>query len=100
MKVTYSPKAYSALQEIHAYITERNPRAAQKVVATIETQCLRLGRFPGLGRPTDFEGIRVLPVTRYPYLIFYSIFLDTSEIRILRIRHGARKPIEAADLED
>ena len=40
--------------------------------------------------------VRVMPVVRYPYLIFYTVSGD--ELRILHIRHGARVPIDPDEL--
>jgi plasmid stabilization system protein ParE len=32
----------------------------------------------------------VLPIVRYPYLVFYSVDDTAKEVHILRVRHGAR----------
>ena len=98
MKVTFSPRALAALSEIHAYNAEDSPRAAGEVVAFIESLCLKLGDYPRIGRPTDLKDVRVVPVVRYPYLVFYIILGASDEIRILRIRHGARKPLDPNDI--
>lgn len=90
MKVTYSPRALAQIEDIHAYIAERYPRAAAAVVERIEKLCAMLGDYPGCGTPTDRKEVRVLPVVRYPYLIFYRILDEENEVRILRVRHGAR----------
>jgi plasmid stabilization system protein ParE len=37
-------------------------------------------------------GVRVVPLIRYPYKIFYRIADDT--VRILHIRHTSRRPWE------
>jgi plasmid stabilization system protein ParE len=73
MRVRYSPLALRQLEKIHRYITQYNPRAAKAVVARIEGLCEKLGEFPGMGTKTDQPGVRVLPVVRYPYLIFYLL---------------------------
>ena len=98
MKVRYSPLALLQLEEIHRYIEQFNSRAAKAVVARIEELCEKLGEFPGMGSTTDQPGVRVLPVVRYPYLIFYLPILEADEVRILRIRHGRRKPLEAGEI--
>ena len=36
-------------------------------------------------------GVRRLPLGNYPYVIFYTVEAD--EVVILRIRHGARRPL-------
>jgi plasmid stabilization system protein ParE len=40
----------------------------------------------------------MLPVVRYPYIIFYLPMVEAGEVRILRIRHGRRKPLEAGQI--
>jgi toxin ParE1/3/4 len=98
MRVRYSLLALLQLEEIHRYIAERNPRAAKAVVARIEDLCEKLGEFPGMGSTTDQPGVRVLPVVRYPYLIFYLQMVEADEVVILRIRHGRRKPLQAGEI--
>ncbi len=92
MKVTYSRRALRQLEDIHAYIDKRDPRAAREVAGRIRGLCEHLGEFPGIGTQTDRQGVRILPVVRYPYNIFYMILPELDEVRILRIRHGARRP--------
>jgi addiction module RelE/StbE family toxin len=98
MKVRYSRRALEQIEEISRYITTHNPRAAKQVVARIEELCDRLGEFQGIGHMTDQPGTRVLPVVRYPYLIFYTIIAAHDEVRIARVRHGKRRPLSAAEL--
>ena len=96
MRVTYSPRSLRQLEDIHSYISERSPRAARAVIERIRRLCEKLGDMPGMGTPTDQPGVRVLPVVRYPYLIFYVIREADNEVRILRVRHGARQPSRKA----
>lgn len=37
---------------------------------------------------TDEPGVRMAPLGRYPYLIFYAIERD--DVVVLHVRHGAR----------
>ncbi len=99
MKVTYSRRALRQLEEIHSYIEERNPRAAREVIVRIRDLCEQLGEFPGIGTQTDQAGVHILPVVRYPYNIFYMIMSEQDEVRILRIRHSARRPEPLSDEE-
>jgi len=98
MKVRYSPRVLAQLEEIHQYIAQHNPRAATAVVARIEELCEKLGEFPGMGAATDQSGVRLVPVVRYPYLIFYAVIAEINEVRILRIRHGRRRPLVAGEI--
>ena len=98
MKVRYSPRALAQLQQIHGYINQHNPQAARNVVERVEELCTMLGDFPGMGSQTDQEGVRMLPVVRYPYLIFYTIVATDGSVRILRIRHGRRRPLAPSNV--
>jgi toxin ParE1/3/4 len=97
MNVRYSPRAADDLIAIADYLTDRNPPAARAVEAAIRRTVNLLGEFSGIGRAlTQRPKVRVTPLARYPYLIFYTVAAD--ELLILHIRHGARAPVEAADL--
>jgi plasmid stabilization system protein ParE len=98
MKVRYSSRALLELEGIHSYITQFNPRAAHDVVARIESLCTLLGEFPGMGHSTERSDVRMLPVVRYPYVIFYTPVPENDEVLILRIRHGRRRPLSGNDL--
>lgn len=96
MKVRLDPRAVGDLDEIRAYLVERSPSGAERVRQHIAQTLERLGDFPFLGRETDEPDVRVLPLTRYPYLIFYAVLNDT--VAVLHIRHGAREPINPGEL--
>jgi toxin ParE1/3/4 len=82
------------LAAIYAY--ESNPKAAQAVKYRIQETIQRLADHPYMGRPSDrLANLRVKPIVRYPYLVFYSLSGD--EVRIVHIRHAARRPWEGND---
>lgn len=90
MKVRVTRDAFSDLDEIFAYIAKDNPTAAADVVDRIEHVFQQLAHFPESGQKSDLEGIRRLPVTPYPYLVFYEV--TATEVVIHHVRHGARRP--------
>jgi len=92
MNVRYSEAALRELDQIFAYIYERNRSAAIAVVDRIERLASLIGEMPFMGHSTDEEGVRVMPVVRYPFLIFYTINDIADEVVILHVRHGARRP--------
>jgi toxin ParE1/3/4 len=47
-----------------------------------------LEEFPFAGHATDEPGVRIMPLVRYPYLVFYAV--NDDEAVILHVRHGAR----------
>ena len=89
MKVRYTPPAQADLDEIYNYVAENNPFAAERIKRQIKIDIEILGELPFISRQSDYPGIRLRKVRRYPYLIFYSVKDD--EVRILRVRHGARQ---------
>ncbi|MGQ0592417.1 MAG: type II toxin-antitoxin system RelE/ParE family toxin [Gammaproteobacteria bacterium] len=92
MKVRYSKRAVDDLIAVADYIRQHNPSAAEAVEKPIRASIARLSIFPFIGRATDDSVIRVLPITRYPYLVFYQVLGE--EIVIHHIRHGRRARID------
>jgi len=90
MRVRYTPRARSDLANILKYIDERSPQGARNVKRTIRKTIELIGRFPLGGRDAEEPGIRVLPVGRYPYLIYWLVEADAAWI--VHIRDGRRKP--------
>lgn len=96
MKVRYSATAAADLGDILDYLTERNPRAAAKIGATIEATADRIAVYPESSPITDEPPVRMTPVGRYPYLIIYIVERD--EVLIVRVLHGARlRPWESGE---
>jgi toxin ParE1/3/4 len=96
VKVTYSRRALVQLDRIFAYIAQNNAAAASEVVARIEAGAALIGEYPNIGRASDLPGIRLLPISRYPYLIFYTVLSDKGEVRILSVRHAAQAGMRAS----
>jgi plasmid stabilization system protein ParE len=93
VRLRYSSRASRDLAEIGEYLTARSPRGALSVERRIRATIRLISEFPGAGRSLDQRpAVRVLPIGRYPYLIFYT--LRGTEIVVLHIRHGAREPID------
>ena len=97
MKIRYTPKALAQLDAIYSFIESHNPRAAKAVEARIQRAIGRLARFPYSCRATDPPGIRVLPIVRYPYLVFYAVDEAAQEVQILRVRHSSQDTVRHLD---
>jgi plasmid stabilization system protein ParE len=65
-------------------ILERQPPFVRRIRST----CRLLASYPRVGRPTNIREVRVLPVGRYPYVVYHTI--NATELVILHVRHGAR----------
>jgi len=96
MTVRLAPRAVGDLEEIRSYLVERSPGGAEQVRQHIAATIERFGNFPYLGRETDEPGVRMLSLTRYPYLIFYTVLDDN--VAVLHIRHAAREPLDPRTL--
>ncbi len=88
MGVTFSPASVQDLEEIGDYIYADNPAAAVRFIAELRNRCSRLSDAPrsGTARPELWVGLRSVTFRRY--VVYYTV--DGDEVRIERIRHGAR----------
>jgi plasmid stabilization system protein ParE len=77
------------IARIFGYLAELNPHAAAQVAARLIEAGDTLASFSHRGRRVAKSDMREL-VTAYPYIIRYRITRD--EVRILRVRHTARRP--------
>jgi plasmid stabilization system protein ParE len=90
MRVRYTPRALSDLRRITEYIADFNPAGARNVKHAMDRTIELIAQFPQVGRRVGEQNTRVLPVGRYPYLIYWTVEAD--EARIVHIRHAARRP--------
>ncbi len=92
MNVEYSKRAVEDLREIASYYqAAAGPGVAQAVAEGIRETVARIARHPESGRQVaQHRGVRVAPLLRYRYRIFYRVTGGT--IRILHIRHMSRRP--------
>jgi toxin ParE1/3/4 len=88
--VRWALDAQAHIASIHDYIAERNPQAAQRVVARIRAAVDRLADFPYLGRPGIAPETRELMVARLPYIVVYQLDPNTEAVHILAVFHGAQ----------
>ena len=96
LTIRFDTRALADLAEIRDYLVERSPSGAERVRIHLVDTIERLADFPFLGRSTDEPEVRVMPLTRYPYLVFYAVLDD--EVIILHVRHGAREPFDPLTL--
>ena len=87
-RVEWTAQAVRDLSAIGQYIEGFNPNAARRVAARLIALGESLREFPNRGRQVQ-PGVREL-TSFPPYLLRYAV-LET-EIRIIAIRHMARRP--------
>ncbi len=93
MKVVYTAAARRDLDEIADWLVVHYPTIAPDVERRIRAVVAHIERWPeSARRSANRPEVRVAPVGRYPYKIFYRIMTDT--IEILHIHHAARRPLD------
>lgn len=86
MRLSWTDDAFEDLERLRAFLAPKNPRAADRIVATLFEAPKRLLLQPRMGPPVEgnFDGeIRRLLMGQYE--IRYTI--EGEDIRILRIFH-------------
>jgi plasmid stabilization system protein ParE len=96
MKVRYAERAVRDLTEIGDYLCAQHPKIAETVERRLREAIALLSDFPGIGRRTEDPDIRMFPIIRYPYLVYYEVFSDS--VVVHHIRHAARKPLDPRKL--
>lgn len=89
MRVIWSPAALRHVVHAYEYLEDFNPAAATALAEALLAACDSLQDFPYRGRLVPGTDLREL-LTVPPCLIRYQVVGDT--VRILRVRHGARRP--------
>lgn len=96
MKLRFDARAIDDLHGIRTYIKQHaGSQAAERVRKNLHTRINRLRIRPLIGVPSSVPEICILPPTRYPYRIYYTIQGDT--VVILHIRHTSR---QLPDIDD
>ena len=88
--VVWTFSALADVEEIRRYIGNFNPYAARDMAARIIEAGNSLATFPYRGRSVPGTQLRETTLAR-PYIIRYRI--EPDRVLILRIRHGARRPL-------
>jgi toxin ParE1/3/4 len=91
MNIRYSRAAAKQISEIYKYIAVDNREAADRFLRRVERLTALIADFPAIGRPADALGVRLIGLRPFPYLMFYTVAKDATELHILRISHMARQ---------
>ncbi len=90
MKVVYTDEALHDLDEILTYIAANFPAAYQGFERQLRAVERRIGQWPKSARQVaERPDVRVVPLIRYPYRVFYRA--TPASVEILHIRHSARR---------
>jgi toxin ParE1/3/4 len=93
-RVILSHRCFSDLDDILEYIQQDSPQSAVSTIDRLRSAALSLSDFPSR-YPLYQVGSRTRPSTRVmvvaPYLVYYRVLEPRKVVRILTIRHGARR---------
>ena len=73
MKIEFTPRALSDIDEIYRWIAAEDDAVANRVVARIRQTIAIFEEFPMLGHEGTVDGTREFKVRVLPYLIVYAI---------------------------
>jgi len=91
VRVVYTDPALADLEEITAWLKEHYPGLGRAVERRLGIVVDHIARWPeSMRRSKRRPDVRVAPLGRYPYKIFYRVSNDI--IEILHIHHTAREP--------
>ena len=91
MKVVYTDAALQDLDEMTVWLKAHYPGLGKAVERLLRLVVAHIARWPESMRASAHRpGVRVVPLGRYPYKIFYRVSGDAVEI--LHINHAAREP--------
>jgi toxin ParE1/3/4 len=91
MKVEFSNRVLTDLGEISAASQAYGDQVTAAVEARIREIILHIAEHPEAAPQVEQRlGVRVIPLVRYPYKLFYRVLAD--RVRILHIRHTSRRP--------
>jgi plasmid stabilization system protein ParE len=92
MKVHFTAPARADLESLGTYISLHYPAIAPRVEARIRAIIAHIEQWPESAPVVSQRpGVRMMPVGRYPYKIYYRV--EGDRLEILRIRHTAQRPI-------
>ncbi|MBS4082899.1 MAG: type II toxin-antitoxin system RelE/ParE family toxin [Rhizobiales bacterium] len=90
MKVVFTDEALRDLDDILTYITLHYPGVLPAFELRLRAVFDRLTSFPESAQEVlQRPGVRMVPLLRYPYKIFYQVSGD--RIEVLHIHHGAQQ---------
>lgn len=89
MRVRYTPRARADIVSVLTYVERQSPQGARNVARALRKTIELIGQFPQSGRAAGKSDTRVLPVGRYPYLVYWSV--EGNDAWIVHIRHTARQ---------
>jgi toxin ParE1/3/4 len=90
MRIVFTDEALRDLDEILDFVAAHYLTIASSFQQRLRTTLQRIGKWPKSAEEVEQRpGVRVVPLIRYPYKVFYQATTDAVEI--LHIHHAARQ---------
>jgi toxin ParE1/3/4 len=89
LRIEWTGTAKRHLSQLDAYLYERSPDGADRVVDRIYEMVSSLSRFPRIGRPGRVAGTREMVVPYTNYVVAYRLLDEV--VQILAVMHGAQR---------
>jgi len=91
MKVVYTEEALENLDAILGFVATHYPTLSPRLERRLRTVLARIAAWPESAQEVaERPGVRMVPLIRYPYKIFYRI--TDEAVEILYIHHAAQRP--------
>jgi plasmid stabilization system protein ParE len=90
MRLHFSAAARRHIDDIYDFLAERNLAAARRIVGEIRASTRLLIEYPHMGRAGNAPGTREWIIRGSPYLVVYEVIMQSQEIWVLGIFHGAQ----------
>jgi toxin ParE1/3/4 len=90
MKLVWTDAALADVDDVLTFIGSNYPALATPLEERIRAVAARIGKWPASARMVEERpGVRVAPLVRYPYKIFYRVVDD--RVEILHVHHASRR---------
>jgi len=98
--ISWTENALASLADSIAYLAQRSPEGAKRVVDRIDERVAALAQLPRTGRPyPKVSDANIRQVVVAPYIVVYRVNDDDHRVEVLMVRHSRRKRPDADELE-
>jgi plasmid stabilization system protein ParE len=98
-KIYLTPRSRADIAAAFAYLAERSPEAAGHWYNSITTDIASLSEMPGRCPAIHAAGVKCRQFIRGRYRVVFDIVEDAKAVRILTVRHSARREITDEEIQ-
>ncbi len=95
--VVFGPEAAAEVTAIAAWWHKNRPAAPGLFQHELKQALLNIAAYPEIGVRTKLPAdpdVRAVMLRRSGYVVFYDIDHAATEIQVVRVRHGKRRPLK------